>query len=284
MTKDVFRGFAIFHYGEVASPEALVDGFLRAEALPGTGRGAIKILKVNGQALVCRKYLHGGIFRKITVDAYLTARRAVREMDILRLLKQQGVNVVRPLCAMATCTLPFKRLFLITLFEEGARDLVESARKAGRTERLRLARALAHLVWSMLSQGVYHPDLHLRNVLVAGDGALVLLDFDKAKVRPIGPKEVLRLVWRLYRYTEKLRGAGILAVSPEERMVFLRVLSRLSGFPIADEAEKGLQGKRRAFRAGWFFESLLYGRASPNAGGPRTTLRDGGGSGTRETR
>jgi hypothetical protein len=280
MKVDASRSFLVYHNGEVGSPERFIESFMKAGTKIGKGRGEIRLFRAGGPMLAARRYVHGGIFRIVTSDVYLTPRRAVREFQILNLLEEKGVHVVHPICALATRSFPFKKLFLVTVFDEDGRDLVEAAMTLSGRSRLKLARDLARLVWHLLSAGVYHPDLHLRNVLVKSQGSLVLLDFDKAKVKAIGEKEMKRLVWRLYRYTEKLERSGVLTISPQERMIFLRAFSKASGYAIIEPLEKELGRRRAAFKFGWFLESLLYGGASPTAGGPRTTPRAGGGSTT----
>ena len=57
----------------------------------------------------------------------------------------------------------------------------------------------------MHDAGIAHPDLNLRNILVAGDGGIVLLDFDRAANygRPAPPSARRRNLLRMSRSARK---------------------------------------------------------------------------------
>ncbi|MCX5853423.1 MAG: hypothetical protein NTZ24_02350, partial [Deltaproteobacteria bacterium] len=89
------------------------------------------------------------------------------------------------------------------------------------------------------------------------------LDFDRAQRKSIGKTDMERMFWRLNRYAEKMERQGKLKVDIKEKLLFLRTYGKLSGFDIAGEMEKKIGLKRIFSQAGWFFESLLYGRKGP---------------------
>ena len=68
--------------------------------------------------------------------------------------------------------------------------------------------------------GIYHPDLHLQNVLVTKVGDLVFLDFDRAHRKVVTKKDMESMFWRLNRFAEKKEIAGELAVTMRKRRSF----------------------------------------------------------------
>ena len=76
-----------------------------------------------------------------------------------------------PFAAVIEKLFIFKRLYLITLFEEDAAALLDYLQTCKERERMRVAVGLAELLWGLHQAGVYHRDLHLRNVLVTANTA-----------------------------------------------------------------------------------------------------------------
>ena len=114
--------------------------------------------------------------------------------------------------------------------------------------------------WHLERLGIFHPDLHLRNVLVKKNGRLIFLDFDKASKRTISKKNVETMIWRLNRFAEKWEIKGYFRISILERLLFIRTYSKLSGYNLEEEMAKKLVTKKLLSRAGWFAESILYGK------------------------
>jgi RIO-like serine/threonine protein kinase len=168
--------------------------------------------------------------------------------------------VVEPAGILVGEDFPFKKPHLITMFEENVGDLLEFIKVSARKQRLRAICNLARFLWSLENLGIYHPDLHLRNVLVKDDGRLIFLDFDKARRKDISRRDIESMVWRLNRFAEKWEQKGYLRISILERLLFLRTYSRLSGYNLEGEMVNKIQGKRLLSRIGWFVESILYGK------------------------
>jgi len=252
--------FVLYCISEAISPSLFLDRFLRAENLSDMGRGGLKLLTVDDRAFACRKYMHGGVGRALTKDLFLTEKRALKELETMVYLKENRFPVVEPVGILVGEDFPFRKPHIITVFEENVGDLLEFIRASTRKQRFRAIRDLARFMWALERLGVYHPDLHLRNVLVKEDGKLVFLDFDKAHRRTVSRKDVEAMIWRLNRFAEKWELKGYLRISTMERLLFLRTYSRLSGYNLEETMAKKIQGKRLLSRAGWFAESLLYGK------------------------
>ncbi|MCX5805338.1 MAG: hypothetical protein NT010_04610 [Proteobacteria bacterium] len=247
----------------IVDTSTLIERFRNALPLENKGRGGITLLDINGGHIACRKYIHGGLFRAITGDIFFSAKRAIEELNILLYLNGEGFPVVQPYGLIVREGFISKSLHILTIFEENAADLTEVLNTSTRKQRLRIIKFLAQLMWRMETLGVYHPDLHLNNVLVATEGTLKFLDFDRAQRKSINKTDMERMFWRLNRYAEKMERQGKLKVDIKEKLLFLRTYGKLSGFDIAGEMEKKIGLKRIFSQAGWFFESLLYGRKGP---------------------
>ncbi|MCX5811800.1 MAG: hypothetical protein NT178_04560 [Proteobacteria bacterium] len=243
----------------IADPSTLIARFRGASPLAKKGRGGIKLFDINGRHIACRKYIHGGLLRAITGDIFFSAKRVNEELEILLYLKERGFPVVQPYGLIVRKNFVTKSLCILTVFEENAADLLEVLNASTRKKRFRIIKMLAQLMWRMETLGVYHPDLHLNNVLVTAEGALTFLDFDRAQRKSIAKTDMEWMFWRLNRYVEKMERQGKLKVDIKEKMLFLRTYRKCSRFDMAEAMVKKIGLKRIFSRIGWFFESLLYG-------------------------
>jgi len=96
----------------------------------------------------------------------LNAGRATSEAEIMRYLKERGFPVAAPFAAVIEKVFVLRRFYLITVFEEDAVGLLEYLQTCKKREKMRAIVRLAELLWGLQQAGVYHRDLHLRNVLV----------------------------------------------------------------------------------------------------------------------
>jgi 3-deoxy-D-manno-octulosonic acid kinase len=263
LNKITYNQYTIYTPGDravpILDPSVLIHKFLNADTLEDKGREGIKILDINGRLIASRKYIHGGLFRAITGQIFFSARRAIDELEIMLYLQNQGFHVVEPYCAITEKHLLTKAPYILTLFEENAVDLTEFLNTSTCKQRFKIIKMLAQLMWHMETLGVYHPDLHLDNVLVTAEFTLKFLDFDRARRKPIGKTDMERMFWRLNRYVDKMERQGKLKVDIKEKILFLRTYRKLSGFDMAGAMSSKIGRKSLLSRIGWFFESLLYG-------------------------
>ncbi len=185
--------------------------------------------------------------------------RVVSEAEIMLYLRERGFPLPAPFAAVIEKLFVLKRLYLITVFEEETVGLLEYLETCNKRERMRAAKRLAELLWGLQQAGVYHRDLHLRNVLVTREHRLILLDFDRAAKKPLTTGNVESMVRRLVRFTEKMERQGRLAVGAGEKALFLRTYARLSGHDMTENMRRGRKTRGLTQRAGWFIESLLFG-------------------------
>lgn len=252
--------FVMYCVADAVDPSQFLERFLRTGHETDKGRGGLKLISMNNKLFACRKYLHGGVGRAVTKDLFLSEKRALNELNIMLYLKNNHFPVVDPVGILIGEDFPFRKPHIITRFEENNGELLEFIKVSSRKKRLRAIRDLARYMWHLERLGVYHPDLHLRNVLVKKNGRLIFLDFDKASRKTLSRKNVETMIWRLNRFAEKWEVKGYFRISIIERLLFVRTYSRLSGYNLEETLAKKLIGKKLLSRAGWFAESILYGK------------------------
>jgi 3-deoxy-D-manno-octulosonic acid kinase len=250
--------FTIIYYSFVLESAAFLRVLADAPLVSGKGRSGIKMLEAEGQRLVARKYTHGGLFRKFTGDLFFARQRATAEAEILSYLRNTGFPVVMPFCVVIEERGLAKRLHLVTVFEDGAVDLLGYLRSASRRQRLRIAMRLAAALWRLERAGVFHPDLHLNNVLVTAEEKLLFLDFDRARRKAISRHDTESMFRRLGRFVDKMERQRRFSATRLEKALFLRTYARLSGVDLAKSLADSATRVALRHRIGWFIESLLY--------------------------
>ncbi len=138
-----------------------------------TGRGEAYGVTLGDAAAVVRHARHGGMLAPLLGDVFAGRPRFYREAELARRLAEGGVNTPALLAGVRYGAGPFHRADVATERIAGA-DLVEvffgdhpptgAARAAALEAVGRLIRRLHDLGW-------VHPDLQLRNVLVADAAA-----------------------------------------------------------------------------------------------------------------
>lgn len=247
------------YYEGFVEPEQLAEKLKEADTLPHLGRGGIKILSVNGTRLVSRKYLHGGLLRLFTRDRFFSEKRCLSEVDITQHLRNKTFPVITPFATVTEKRFITYRLSLLTIFEVGSVSLLDYLKTATHKDRMRMIGGFIHLFGRLQAMGVYHPDLHIGNVIVTSAQKLLFLDFDRAQKRVLTRKDREFMLYRLMRHIEKMERRGRLRLDDREKRHLLRTYGRVSGI----DAESVLAKKARMglyfHKIGGFVESHLYG-------------------------
>jgi hypothetical protein len=155
-----------------------------ARPLQGRGIAYAVALPASGTRAVVRHNRHGGLLAPLTRDLFLPPTRAPRELETARRLAELGVATPEALMYGVSPALAlFRRADVVTREIEGGRDLSELiAGDASDAERSAAWAATRALLRAMLSAGVRHHDLNVKNVLIARaqDGVRAyLLDVDR---------------------------------------------------------------------------------------------------------
>lgn len=252
--------YTFVYRGEPVNMGELVAGVRRpARRFPG-GRGAPGVFELGGRTVVCRQYLHGGWLRGMTGGAFFGEDRAARELEVTAYLEEKRFPVVSPVGYVVERQASSRRLYFLTRFLPDGLDLVKYFATAGDRQRLRMSKRLAAALFEMGRLGVYHPDLHLRNILVTPTEEIFFLDFDKAYRKELASADYERMFWRLDRFVRKYATLFGRPIDDRERLIFLRTYERLSG----DSITQGMAEKRdkmeRTSKLGWTIDRLLYRR------------------------
>lgn len=159
---------------------------IKQQVIKQLGRGAVAELKLgDGRLAIMRRYRRGGMVQRISSRFYFRGigdYRPLQELAVLGSLHDSGVAVPEPLAAVVkprcfglcyeaaiiTMKVPSTNLLEFVRSDCSKDEIASSCEAAGRVAR------------KMLEHGVFHPDLHLGNVLRAEDGSVVIIDFDRA--------------------------------------------------------------------------------------------------------
>ena len=154
------------------------------EALPH-GRGAAERISVGGGRFVRKVLRRGGVLGTVLGGVCGGPTRLLRPLRLLPRLQSAGVETAFPcIVAWRKRMLTF-RLMTVTRFVEGC-DLLETEEERAWINAARMASALS-------SAGLYHRDLHPRNIRVKEDGGVVLLDIEDLRR---GGRMAAVLMWR----------------------------------------------------------------------------------------
>ena len=190
------------------------------EAKPFSGRGvAYAVPLSSGDRVVVRRSRHGGLLRSVRGDRFIGATRAPRELELSLALRRLGVPTPEIVAYATYPASPMsRRADVLTREVPRSRDLAAALGALSRTESKRaLLDATGALLAKLSIAGARHPDLNLKNVLIAdndfGGIEAYALDVDRVWLDKPGSQMVLEAnARRLFRSAVKwrrMRGLGI---------------------------------------------------------------------------
>lgn len=217
---------------ETSLREALAGGTFygyaerHAEARPFTGRGlAYAVPLSSGDLVVVRRSRHGGLLRSFRDEKFIGATRAPRELEISLALRRLGVATPE---IVAYATYPagpmFRRADVVTREVPKSRDLAAALGTLSHSDSKRsLIIATGKLLASLSVAGARHPDLNLRNILIADNdhGGLVALALDVDRVwfdAPCSQAVLAANLRRLARSAAKWRRAQGLPIEEADML------------------------------------------------------------------
>jgi 3-deoxy-D-manno-octulosonic acid kinase len=180
-----------------------------------------------GQRMVLRRYLHGGLLRAVTRDLYALGSRSFRELALTEEIRSFRIPTIEPIGAVHQSVIfPFYRAYLFTLEVPGARDSIQffqdiGSRPVGEVLALKrkIIRAAGRLVRHFHDSGFFHADLQLRNLLIA-DPQVLLIDFDRScRMQNLSDRRRMKNLLRLNRSVDKWKRRG-LPVTFSDRLRF----------------------------------------------------------------
>jgi len=199
------------------------------------GRAAAYAVPLGGRAVVVRHSRHGGLLAPLTGDRFLPPTRAPGELRTALRLARAGVPTPPVVATVVYAAGPLLRTADVATGEvAGARDLSVALAEPERQARAAALGATATLLHRLAEAGARHPDLNLKNVLVAADrdGGVVahVIDVDRVTFEGPSSDEARRAnARRLLRSIEKWRDR----LAPGAADEALSQLSAAAGVPVA---------------------------------------------------
>jgi serine/threonine protein kinase len=245
----------------VLNPGALLARGMASGHNRFTGRGSLASLSLDeteGVRVVVKQCLRGGLIRYLSSDLFCGGNRPFDEMLANRTIIDRGVKTAEIIAAIKERVFgPFYRAYLFSLELPGCIDLTSylnllqgKSREQRFQAKAGIFEAVAHAFSTMHRSGVYHRDLHLKNVLlrdVTSQQApeVFIIDFDRAVVKPtIHPGEKLNNLMRFNRSIEKFRVFSGGAVTRGDQMRLCRAYLAEN-----DDAARLLPRALRRYRA-----------------------------------
>jgi 3-deoxy-D-manno-octulosonic acid kinase len=173
------------------------------------GRGNTFFVNLEGQLLVLRHYRRGGLARRVSANRYiftgLSRTRAMLEFDILQQMHDMQLPVPKPFaCRVVQHGFTYEASIVIHRLQGNtlAHQLVSRAVSDKQWRNIGSTIALFH------RQGIYHADLNAHNIILSDEGLVSLIDFDRARYRPVNTtpsseKWCVSNLDRLWRSLEK---------------------------------------------------------------------------------
>jgi tRNA A-37 threonylcarbamoyl transferase component Bud32 len=164
-------------------------------------------------SFVVRDYCHGGLFGKILRDIFWNSLRPLRELSICEAAGKSGIKTSEVIAIVKNRVLgPIYKCRLVSKEITGAIDLMELLLNAKKNKLVARKRQIinktAKAVKEMHGAGIYHADLHLKNILIqsaAGKVDVYIIDLDKSRqYEKISLHQRMRNIMRLDRSVEKM--------------------------------------------------------------------------------
>ena len=169
--------------------------------------------------MVAKRCLRGGLLRFFNNDMFWGGNRPLKEMIANTQILSKGVQTTEILAAAKQKVLgPLYRNFVFSLELKQCIDLIkyfdglkEQPSQQRFKQKQHLFQAIARSFVTMHSNGIYHRDLHLKNILISSTNTssapeIYIIDFDKAILKgTLSPREKINNLLRFTRSMEKYK-------------------------------------------------------------------------------
>ena len=201
------------------------------------GRGilpSIPIQESNGKRMVAKLCLRGGVLQFFNRDLFWGGNRPLKEMIVNTHILSRDIHTTEILAAGKERVVgPLYRNFVFSLELADCVDLInyfEGLKKQSPEKRFEqkkyLFQAIARSFASMHSKGIYHSDLHLKNILISqkdpsSSSNIYIIDFDKAILKDtLSPEEKINNLRRFNRSMEKYKlQGGLISRTDQNRLL-----------------------------------------------------------------
>lgn len=189
-----------------------------ARLLQGRGAAYAVPLPETPFRIVVRHNRHGGALARLTGDRFLAPTRAPYELETSLALARLGVATPE---IVAYALYPpggwLQRSDVCSREVAASRDLAQVLTGEGPAQRAAALAATASLVGSLARVGARHHDLNAKNILLAGDAALVL-DVDRVQLGQRPETALEANLKRLQRSLRKWRATAGARVTEEDML------------------------------------------------------------------
>lgn len=204
----------------------------QARPLKGRGVSYAVLLPDGATRVVVRRSRHGGLLAQVTGEIFLAPTRAPHELEVSLRLSREGIPTPEVVAYSTYEVAPLlRRADVATREIPHAHDLAAALARDPDSASVRQAvRLVARLLARMALAGARHPDLNVRNILIApdenGDPSAWLLDVDRVWFdTPRHPRVREANLRRFARSARKLRTREGLPLGDGE-LALLAVLAR----------------------------------------------------------
>ena len=195
---------------------------------------------LDNESFVVRDYWHGGLFGKILRDIFWDRLRPLRELSICEAAGKSGIKTTEVIAIVKNKILgPLYKCQLVSREITGAIDLMELLLHPEKNklvvQKRHIVNRVAKAVKEMHDAGIYHADLHLKNVLVqfteGGSVDVYIIDLDKSILydkinfhkRMCNIMRLDRSVEKMIRNNKDVFGQGFpLPISRTDKLRFLK--------------------------------------------------------------
>ncbi len=200
---------------------------------------AIPVGTLEGKRLIKRHCRHGGLWGMLARDVLWGYKRPLNELAISQNAVARGVKTAEIVALRFENLLgPLYRADIFTLEITDTEDLIaflsNHTAEQITSRKNAIIRNIAQTVRKMHDSGIYHADLHLKNILVGMDNPprVYIIDLDKSQLRcdattgSLSLKQrmvnLLRLDRSLVKLQTVLKRPGLKHITRRDRLRFLR--------------------------------------------------------------
>ena len=245
-----------------------------------TGRGSLVSLPLEesgGARVVIKQCLRGGLIRRLSREIFCGGNRPFEEMRANRAIIERGIKTAEIIAAVKEkLPGPFYRAFIFSLELPGCTDLTSYFDLLkGRTLEQRFSakagvfKEVARAFSAMHRSGIYHRDLHLKNVLLReGESQpspeVFIIDFDRAILKDrLRPGEKLDNLMRFNRSIEKYRVfSGTVTRGDQMRLCRAYLAENEDAARLLPRALKRYRVMTRLRRIKWGFRARMSGKGA----------------------
>ena len=220
----------------ISNPKELIDNTSYLSRKDFKGRGlltSILIQDSDGERMVAKRCMRGGLLRFLNNDIFLGGNRPFNEMIANTKIMEKGIMTAEIIAAVKHKVLgPVYRAYIFSKELPECIDLIsyfDGLKQKSSKQRFKAKKHLFQVIASafvkMHSEGIYHSDLHIKNILIKQkDGAkpqIYIIDFDKTDIKEnLTPKQKAKNLLRFNRSIEKYRLKwGIITRTDQLRML-----------------------------------------------------------------